>query len=57
MMMTKIFIALMRMIMIKMMLHANKNDVNMMKMTKLTKMENGKVKRSSNSLPLFVLHL
>ena len=38
MMMTKIFIALMRMIMIKMMLHANESDVDMMIMTKLTKM-------------------
>ena len=38
MMMTKIFIALMRMIMIKMMLDANGSDVDMMIMTKLTKM-------------------
>ena len=37
-MMTKMFIAKMRMIMIKMMLHANESDVDMMIMTKLTKM-------------------
>ena len=37
-MMTKIFIAVMKMIMIKMMLDANGSDVDMMKMTKLTKM-------------------
>ena len=37
MMMTKVFIVMMRMIIIKMMLHANESDINMMIMTKLTK--------------------
>ena len=39
MMMTKVFIVMMRVIMIKMMLHANESDINMMIMTKLTKTE------------------